>query len=96
MGSVQIQIPNYEPPVKINSKDSPKILVMEVDESIIFNNENFDLTFDKNSGEISEWICKGESLLSEAITPNFWRAPTDNDFGNGMDSNDPYNRRYYS
>ena len=24
------------------------------------------------------------SLLHRAITPNFWRAPTDNDFGNGM------------
>jgi len=86
MGSVQIEIPNYEPPVKINLPDSPRLLVSEFDESINFENDNFQLVFEKNTGEISSWEYKGQQLLTEGITPNFWRSPTDNDFGNGMDN----------
>jgi hypothetical protein len=43
------------------------------------------VSFDKTTGKITEWKYQGTQLLSNGITPNFWRAPTDNDFGNGMD-----------
>ena len=46
------------------------------------------LTFkiDRSTGLISEYAYNGKSLLGEGGTlkPNFWRAPTDNDMGAGL------------
>ena len=84
-GHVQIALPNFEPPVKVVSTDAPALEVMELGDSIRFSGKDFRLTFDKNSGEIVDWQYMGRKMLSGGITPDFWRAPTDNDFGNGMD-----------
>ena len=47
-----------------------------------------DLTFklDRTTGLISEYAYNGKSMLGEGGTlkPNFWRAPTDNDMGAGL------------
>ncbi|MDR7371365.1 glycoside hydrolase family 2 TIM barrel-domain containing protein [Flavobacterium aquidurense] len=42
--------------------------------------------FDMKKGEILKYELKNESnsLITNFPTPYFWRAPTDNDFGNGM------------
>ncbi len=84
-GSVQIEIPNYEPPVKINMAGYPNLKVIEMDGSIEFSGDGFLIAFDKSTGGISSWEHQGRQMLSGGLTPNFWRAPTDNDFGNGMD-----------
>ncbi len=36
----------------------------------------------KRNGNIDEYSVKGKDLLSGRISPSFWRAPTDNDWGN--------------
>lgn len=41
------------------------------------------LTFDRVSGEITQWSIGGENMLVAGLVPNLWRAPTDNDSGNG-------------
>ncbi len=50
---------------------------------LIVNGENFAVEFDKNSGYLCNYSVAGENLLEEGamLTPNFWRAPTDNDYG---------------
>lgn len=60
--------------VKINDSNSHYMIVEGSDFSIDFN---------KYDGFISKWVVNGKDLLEEGkqITPNFWRAPTDNDFG---------------
>jgi beta-galactosidase len=40
--------------------------------------------FDKATGALDSVVCGGRELIASGIEPNFWRAPTDNDFGNGM------------
>jgi len=45
---------------------------------------NCTLIFDIKTGLLNNYIIKNIELLHESITPNFWRAPTDNDFGNQM------------
>jgi len=42
------------------------------------------LELDKASGAILRYSLLGQELLHQAIVPNFWRAPTDNDYGNNM------------
>ncbi len=40
-----------------------------------------------SSGLLTEYSFKGNRLLTVAPTPNFWRAPTDNDFGYNQQRN---------
>jgi len=47
-------------------------------------NDHTKLLLDKGSGEIISWSYRGELITDHPIRPNFWRAPTDNDLGNGM------------
>ena len=42
-------------------------------------NDDFTVTFDKATGEITSLIMKGEELLKGNVKDNFWRAPTLND-----------------
>lgn len=37
-----------------------------------------------SSGLLTSWTKNGKEILSSPLQPNFWRAPTDNDRGNGM------------
>ena len=55
-------------------------------ENKIFNLENevVKMQIHQTSGEIIHWSFNGSLITKEAIRPNFWRPPTDNDLGNGM------------
>ena len=57
-------------------------------ENTVFSikNEITDLKIDRKTGNIFSWYHNGVEITTEPIRPNFWRPPTDNDLGNGMDS----------
>ncbi|MDE6340795.1 MAG: DUF4981 domain-containing protein [Muribaculaceae bacterium] len=48
--------------------------------------QNFLIEFNRHSGFMTRYEVDGMQLLAEGgqLTPNFWRAPTDNDFGAGL------------
>ena len=50
---------------------------------LIIQGENFCIEFDRRNGYLSKYQVNGLDMLykGSALTPNFWRAPTDNDFG---------------
>ncbi|MBR6457583.1 MAG: DUF4981 domain-containing protein [Bacteroidales bacterium] len=50
--------------------------------SIIVTGDDFNITFG-DDGLINRYEIAGKSLLADGavLTPNFWRAPTDNDYG---------------
>ena len=50
---------------------------------LIVEGETFQIDFTRKSGFISLYRVNGDDLIetSSEIRPNFWRAPTDNDFG---------------
>ncbi len=45
---------------------------------------DFSLELDDRTGEILGYLFKGRQMLDKPPKPNFWRPPTDNDLGNGM------------
>lgn len=53
---------------------------------LIVEGEDFTIEFNRRNGYLDGYTVDGVNLLKEktAITPNFWRAPTDNDFGAGL------------
>jgi beta-galactosidase len=57
--------------------------------------QDFTIDFDMINGQISEWQYAGEELLKVGPVSNFWRAPTDNDFGNRMDKRARYWREIW-
>ncbi len=48
-------------------------------------NNNVNLKIAAKTGEIVSWTYGGKLITTQPIRPNFWRPPTDNDLGNGMD-----------
>ena len=50
---------------------------------LIVDGENFRIEFDKQNGYLSKYQVNGLDMMKEGsyLKPNFWRAPTDNDFG---------------
>ena len=50
---------------------------------LIVDGEHFRIEFDKMNGYLSKYQVNGLDLMKEDsyLKPNFWRAPTDNDFG---------------
>lgn len=53
---------------------------------LIVKGENFHIDFERRSGYLSLYDVNGLSILDVGaqLTPNFWRAPTDNDMGAGL------------
>ena len=55
-----------------------KIVQFNAGNGSVFN-DDFSVTFDKATGEISSYVVKGQELLKGELRDNFWRAPTLND-----------------
>ena len=66
------------------------VVVPQVEENdrnyLIVAGENFRMEFNKHSGYLSRYQVAGMEMMDEGavLSPNFWRAPTDNDFGGGL------------
>lgn len=66
---------------------SDRVVVKDNDLNfLIVEGRNFRLDFDKHDGYLCRYEVKGMKLMEEGgkLKPNFWRAPTDNDFGAGL------------
>ncbi len=70
------------PPLKVSSEQTLNVSKGETE--ITIENANTKLSIDNKTGEITHWSYQGKFITNHAIRPNFWRAPTDNDLGNGM------------
>ncbi|WP_430811870.1 MULTISPECIES: glycoside hydrolase family 2 TIM barrel-domain containing protein [unclassified Carboxylicivirga] len=55
------------------------------DKKVYFFGDGFTITFDTLKGVLSSFTYENTELINEGPVPNFYRAPTDNDFGNNMD-----------
>jgi beta-galactosidase len=80
----QFKLPFYEPGPKIDLSVSPELTLDETGEFYEIKGQNFTVAVDKNTGEITSYAFQGVELIKTGPVPNFWRAPTDNDFGWGM------------
>ena len=64
---------------------TPQIKDENVNRMVVIG-ENFNIQFNKRNGYMDKYEVNGLNMIKEgeAMTPNFWRAPTDNDFGAGL------------
>ncbi len=64
-----------------------KVTVKEDKQKLTLSNDDFKVEFDKTQGKITTYSFKSTQYIKDGngLKPNFWRAPTDNDLGNGME-----------
>lgn len=58
--------------------------VVETGESLEVRGAGFTAVFDRALGTLASYAAGGRELIRAGPAPNFWRAPTDNDYGNGQ------------
>lgn len=54
------------------------------DDSVTVTGHDFSVTVDRRSGVITSYETGGDELITSGPAPNYWRAPTENDIGNGQ------------
>ena len=63
------------------SSEKSVVITSENEQILTVSNKQVTATFDKKSGALASLDYGNGNILVKGITPNFWRASTDNDFG---------------
>jgi len=66
-------------------KTTGSVKAKEDNDYIYLNAGNVYVSINKKSGLLNDYKIDNESYFNKKPTPNFWRAPTDNDYGNNME-----------
>jgi len=82
--AAQFLIPSPTSKGRERSAVSGPLAMTDSERAITVAGENFSARVDRDTGLLSSLVFEGDELLLRPLTPNFWRAPTDNDFGNYM------------
>ena len=80
----QFAIPCSDGKNAIRMASIPELLLDESDDLITIKGHDLLVTFSKVSGLMTSLRFNNTEILLKAPEPDFWRVPTDNDFGNGM------------
>lgn len=80
----QFSLPYFEKAPEVFVKTLPKVDVAETETSVTVSGEGFSVVFDKSTGIMTSYKKGDTEFLKLGLVPDFWRAPTDNDFGNGL------------
>jgi beta-galactosidase len=81
----QIKLPVEE---KKPAADIDPLAVLKtnaLDKTLEISGQNMKLLFDLETGMLKSWNFKGKEMMLKGPKPDFWRAPTDNDYGYNMD-----------
>lgn len=82
----QIKIPVKTGEKKRDGKKTPTLKLDKNNrgQTIKITGNDFTVAFSKETGLMTSFMSKNTELLHRSPRPDFWRAPTDNDFGSKM------------
>ena len=80
----QLKLPFGLPLLPAGLAGLPPLKIQDDPGRVTIVGGSFRISWSKGSGEMVSFCYGGRELIHRAPSPNFWRAPTDNDFGNGM------------
>ena len=80
----QFEIPGEIPAPAADPDVMPDLALAETDSAVVLSGDEFELGIDRETGLLSWYRLRGRDLLISGPAPTFWRAPTDNDYGNRM------------
>ena len=71
-------------PVNFPKANGTIEVVRENDNTILLKTGEITIGFNKRSGTLTEYSYRNQRLLLDGPQPDFWRAPTDNDYGDRL------------
>ncbi len=82
--TAQFKLPVYKVRQLVPVTDYGDLTTTESKGKTTIKGKDFSTTFDGSNGQMVSLKFKGTELVKEAMVPDFWRAPADNDFGNNL------------
>jgi beta-galactosidase len=81
----QFELPSASEKVLYANTAGPKLQISETGDILSVTSSKVNFVFDKQKGMLVNYKVNGCEYFSEGfgLQPNFWRGPTDNDYGNG-------------
>lgn len=83
--SMQFKLPLEAKPVIAKEDNQSPLQTKTNDKQLEVSGQNLKVTFNLASGKLTSFNFKGKEMLLKGPAPDFWRPPTDNDYGYGMD-----------
>jgi beta-galactosidase len=84
VAKAQFLLPLHKEQPKAEMPEGKALKLTQTEKDVRIDGEDFTIRFDKSIGLLNSYLFKGTELITEGPAPDFWRAPTDNDFGNRM------------
>ena len=81
----QFQLPFLKKALAVSKKELPALTSKEEGNMFVVEGTGFKINFSKDDATLKNYQVDGKEMLLAGPVPNFWRAPIDNDFGNGLD-----------
>ena len=81
----QFELPVEVKQVPVKAANLPALQTKTTDKNLIVSGVNLKVVFDLTTGRLTSYNFKGKELLKKGPEPDFWRPPTDNDYGYDMD-----------
>lgn len=81
----QFELPVRAEKQAYKNTSGPKLAVSKSGNTLSVSSSKVNFVFDKQKGIVTSYKVDGNEYFTEefGIQPNFWRGPTDNDYGNG-------------
>lgn len=83
--SAQFRLPVEGRTVAVKRDELAMLNTNTVDNKLEVSGNDMKITFDLEKGRMESFIYKSRNLVTKGPEPDFWRPPTDNDYGYGMD-----------
>ncbi len=81
----QFLLPFSKKATPVSENSLPAVTSKEDGNMIVVEGKGFKIGFSKTEATMKSYQLDGKEMLLAGPVPNFWRAPIDNDFGNGLD-----------
>ncbi|SFF67693.1 beta-galactosidase [Salegentibacter agarivorans] len=75
----QFPLPATSSSLKFPEEQGEKINIKKQEAKFIIGNADFKVVFDTEAGSLEKFSFQNETLITNPVKPNFWRAMTDND-----------------
>jgi beta-galactosidase len=83
--TAQFKMPAESKPVLAKRDELALLQTKSVDKKLEVSGSDMKIVFDLINGRMESYIYKGKELIKKGPEPDFWRPPTDNDYGYNMD-----------
>jgi beta-galactosidase len=74
------------PKANVYTTNKKSLKVEQTANKAVVKGSDFMITFDLTKGTLISYVSKGQELLASGPQPGFYRAPTDNDIGAGLNA----------